>query len=113
MVVSSRTPEGEPHYCRICGDVVVVDPSEPLGDSTCPQCGILLLKFQDAFKTTDSLHPEDKLAKLADSLDVVELVMELEEEFDISIPDDEAERIQTVGDAIRFIRKLRKDGEDS
>ena len=39
----------------------------------------------------------------ADSLDTVELVMELEEEFDISIPDDAAEKIQTVGEAIKHI----------
>ncbi len=39
----------------------------------------------------------------ADSLDTVELVMELEEEFDISIPDDAAEKIQTVGEAINHI----------
>jgi acyl carrier protein len=39
----------------------------------------------------------------ADSLDVVELVMELEEEFDINIPDDAAEKIQTVGQAVEFI----------
>jgi len=41
----------------------------------------------------------------ADSLDTVELVMELEEEFDINIPDDAAEKIQTVGQAIDFIEK--------
>ncbi|MDA1051940.1 MAG: acyl carrier protein [Planctomycetota bacterium] len=41
----------------------------------------------------------------ADSLDTVELVMELEEEFDINIPDDAAEKIQTVGQAIEFIEK--------
>ena len=43
----------------------------------------------------------------ADSLDTVELVMELEEEFDINIPDDEAEKIQTVGEAIEFIEKTQ------
>jgi acyl carrier protein len=41
----------------------------------------------------------------ADSLDTVELVMELEEEFDINIPDDAAEKIQTVGQAIDHIEK--------
>jgi len=40
----------------------------------------------------------------ADSLDTVELVMELEEEFDINIPDDAAEKIQTVGQAIDHIQ---------
>ena len=39
----------------------------------------------------------------ADSLDTVELIMELEKEFDIQIPDDEAEGIATVGDAISFV----------
>ena len=39
----------------------------------------------------------------ADSLDIVELVMELEEEFDITIPDDASEKIQTVGQAVQFI----------
>ena len=41
----------------------------------------------------------------ADSLDVVELVMALEEEFDIEIPDDKAEGISTVSDAIKFIEE--------
>ncbi len=39
----------------------------------------------------------------ADSLDTVELVMEFEDEFDMSIPDEEAEKIQTVGAAIDYI----------
>ncbi len=39
----------------------------------------------------------------ADSLDTVELVMELEEEFDVNIPDESAEKIQTVGQAVDFI----------
>lgn len=41
----------------------------------------------------------------ADSLDVVELVMEFEEAFDLSIPDEEAEKIQTVGQAIEYIHQ--------
>ena len=41
----------------------------------------------------------------ADSLDTVELVMELEEEFDINIPDEDAEKIQTVGQAIDYIEQ--------
>jgi acyl carrier protein len=41
----------------------------------------------------------------ADSLDTVELVMAFEEEFNIEIPDDAAEKIQTVGDAINFIKQ--------
>ncbi len=41
----------------------------------------------------------------ADSLDTVELIMEFEKEFDIQIPDDQAEAIVTVGDAVSFIEK--------
>ncbi len=43
----------------------------------------------------------------ADSLDTVELVMELEEEFNINIPDDSAEKIETVGQAIEFIESAQ------
>ncbi len=44
----------------------------------------------------------------ADSLDTVELVMEFEDEFDMSIPDEEAEKIQTIGAAIDYIAKVAK-----
>jgi len=40
----------------------------------------------------------------ADSLDIVELIMALEEEFDIEIPDSEAEKITSVGDAVEYIK---------
>ncbi len=41
----------------------------------------------------------------ADSLDVVELVMELEDEFNVNIPDEDAEKILTVGDAVKYINE--------
>lgn len=41
----------------------------------------------------------------ADSLDIVELIMGLETEFDLEIPDEEAEKIRTVGDAVNYIRE--------
>ncbi len=41
----------------------------------------------------------------ADSLDIVELVMTMESEFDIEIPDDDAEKIQTVGDAVSYLKE--------
>ncbi|MGY0691523.1 acyl carrier protein [Virgibacillus sp. FSP13] len=43
----------------------------------------------------------------ADSLDVVELVMELEDEFDMEIADEEAEKINTVGDAVNYINSTQ------
>jgi acyl carrier protein len=44
----------------------------------------------------------------ADSLDTVELIMEFEKEFDIAIPDDQAEKISTVGEAIAYIENNTK-----
>jgi acyl carrier protein len=53
----------------------------------------------------------------ADSLDTVELVMEFEDEFDMSIPDEDAEKIQTVGAAVDYVAKVMqtkaKGGETS
>ena len=55
----------------------------------------------EAEKVTENASFIDDLG--ADSLDNVELVMAFEEEFDVEIPDDAAETIQTVGDAIKFV----------
>ena len=55
----------------------------------------------DPYKVTPEADFANDLG--ADSLDVVELVMALEEAFDIEIPDEHAEKIQTVGDAVDYI----------
>jgi mannitol/fructose-specific phosphotransferase system IIA component (Ntr-type) len=39
---SSRTPEGQPHQCPVCGKHLVIEPSQPVGDAPCPYCGCLL-----------------------------------------------------------------------
>jgi acyl carrier protein len=57
----------------------------------------------DEGKVTETASFVDDLG--ADSLDTVELVMAFEEEFGIEIPDDAAEQIQTVGDAVKFLEK--------
>ena len=57
----------------------------------------------DPEKVTEKASFIDDLG--ADSLDNVELVMAFEEEFDIELPDDAAEHIQTVGDAVKFIEE--------
>jgi len=53
----------------------------------------------------DKVTPDASFQKdlEADSLDVVELIMELEDEFDMEIADEEAEKIETVGDAVNYI----------
>lgn len=55
----------------------------------------------------DQVTPQSKFVEDlgADSLDVVELVMALEEEFDLEIPDEDAEKIATVGDASKYIER--------
>ncbi|MEQ8764115.1 MAG: acyl carrier protein [Planctomycetota bacterium] len=69
--------------------------AERVKNIVCEQMGA------SADKVTEQTHFVNDLG--ADSLDTVELVMEFEDEFDISIPDEDAEKIQTVGDAIKYI----------
>jgi acyl carrier protein len=58
----------------------------------------------------DEIKPESSFIEDlgADSLDIVELVMAMEEEFEVEIPDDEAENIKTVGDAINYVNTHKK-----
>ncbi len=57
-------------------------------------------------QVTDEARFIDDLG--ADSLDIVELVMTIEEEFDIEIPDEAAEKITTVGDAIAYVKEKKE-----
>jgi acyl carrier protein len=95
--------------------------SDPAGDAPCPKCGHLLWLSTELLSwfrtpladtssvTSDSVKTDTTLAELGTpSLDTVELVMELEEKFDVSIPDKVAERIETVGDAIRYIEQSKR-----
>lgn len=65
----------------------------------------------DASEITEKATFIDDLG--ADSLDVVEMIMELEEEFGIQIPDEDAEKITTVGEAIDYIRNMVGQKEES
>jgi acyl carrier protein len=80
-------------------------------NSTHPgQAGCLLVQFFWEVVDGEKIQPGTSFVNDlgADSLDTVELVMELEDEFDIDIPDDAAEKIQTVGQAIEFIEKAKQ-----
>ena len=57
----------------------------------------------DPGKITEDSSFVDDLG--ADSLDIVELIMAFEEEFDIEIPDEDAEKIKTIGDAVKYLNK--------
>ena len=63
------------------------------------------LKVEESQVTNGAKFMEDLGA---DSLDIVELVMAIEAAFDLDIPDEEAENIRTVGDAIDFVKKMEK-----
>ena len=60
----------------------------------------------DESKITESSSFIEDLG--ADSLDTVELIMQLEEAFDMQIPDEDAEKLTTVGDAIKYIEEHKK-----
>ena len=70
---------------------------EKVIDIVCEQMGASRDKITDETSFINDLG--------ADSLDTVELVMEFEDEFDLNIPDEDAEKIQTVGDAITYIKE--------
>ena len=71
------------------------DIEDKVKDIVCEQMGAARDKITPATSFVNDLG--------ADSLDTVELVMEFEDEFHINIPDEDAEKIQTVGDAIKYI----------
>lgn len=122
MAVSSRTPEGAPLCCPLCHTKGPVELSPVTGDATCPACGILLWRHRDMVATwreilVDQLgiKPSDVTFDArfiedfgADSLVMVELVMQLEDSADIRISDHEAVNIRTFGDALRVLVKLRQ-----
>ncbi len=71
----------------------------------------IIIKQLDANKKPVTLESSFINDLGADSLDIVELVMEFEDAFDMNIPDEDAEKIQTVGDAVNYIKERKqKDG---
>lgn len=133
--ISSRTPEGSPNHCPTCGATICIEPSQPEGDAPCPNCGALLWFFHTStgmrFCDAKAVAPlRARLSRIiheklgvnaeeftsstpfdrevgADSLAIVEMVMALEEEFGLTISDEEAEKIKTLGDAIDYIEKWK------
>jgi WD40 repeat protein/serine/threonine protein kinase len=60
MEPSSRTPEGRPNFCPVCGHEITIEPSRPAGDAPCPHCGHLLW-FQEGLD--DRSMPQDDLSR--------------------------------------------------
>lgn len=99
--------------------------STPAGDAPCPHCGHLLWMSAELLSlietrlsesldiASEKITADARLADIgADSRDMVELIMEWEEEFDITITGEDAERIRTVGDAIRYLQQQRRKRKD-
>ena len=85
------------HYYSILFIIIMSDIAEKVKAIIVDKLGV-----DEADVVTDASFTNDLGA---DSLDTVELIMEFEKEFDISIPDDQAEKIQTVGEAVRYIEE--------
>ncbi|MDX1930528.1 MAG: phosphopantetheine-binding protein [Pirellulaceae bacterium] len=105
-----------PGNCVLCGKDFQLEYSDPGNDATCPYCGHLtrlsaelLDRFKSLLEVRQQVFLEEITSSLElnavgiDSLETVEFIMGLEEEFGVSIPEDETSKIQTVGDAIRYI----------
>ena len=58
MAISSRTPEGRPNRCLVCGADIVIVPSDPAGDAPCPACGHLIWFDRDD-------HSDEQIIRLA------------------------------------------------
>jgi mannitol/fructose-specific phosphotransferase system IIA component (Ntr-type) len=71
MNISSRTPEGLPGRCPICGKDVVVDPSIPPGDATCPHCGSLLWISADPHNVDPAVFISRDVYELVRALDLL------------------------------------------
>lgn len=133
MIITSRTPEGEPNRCPVCGARILLEPSEPTRDAPCPACGHLLWWHERPVPKPNHPTPgkfalfdrilgligvgreagePERLDKLLERrFDTIEQAMELEEEFGITIPDEDAEKITTVAQAVEYLTQKRHQNE--
>jgi acyl carrier protein len=94
---------GFPNHTNLVGDREVADETEQkVIEIVAEQMGVDKSEITRETSFVNDLN--------ADSLDTVELVMEFEDEFELSIPDEEAEKIQTVGQAIDYIKEHANKG---
>lgn len=111
MTISSRTPEGLPFRCPVCGKESSIEPSSATGDAPCPRCGHLLWWIQQRVGNFDL---ETSLEELhLDSLDVVELVMAAESELGVTIPDEQFAAFHSVSDVLRYLAEHQDSGDES
>ncbi len=74
MIISSRTPEGTPERCPICGSSICIEPSNPPGDAPCPNCGSLLWFAQSILGDEidllvhDAIVPDLRATNMSDAI---------------------------------------------
>jgi acyl carrier protein len=89
----------------MCQESKHTEEAEPMSDRIFNQISTIIGE-QLGLDTGGLTEESDFIEDLgADSLDIVELIMELEEEFELEIPDEDAEQIATIGDAVQYIRE--------
>lgn len=104
--------------CPVCGNAALPEFYDPPGVVLCIECGMVLRRLRERLAllyrfVPAAIHPGTSLGRDfdrmgADPLDYVELIMELKDEFDITVPREVLERIETVGELIRHIEDRRR-----
>jgi acyl carrier protein len=96
--------------CPVCGNFDLPEFYEPRGYALCPRCGAILRRLRNQLVRLYDIEPKrvnlgtSFLEDLrCDFVDIVELVMALEEEFGMKITNEEAEKLKTVKDVVRFL----------
>lgn len=113
MAVASRTPEGEPFACRVCGAVDRAEPSPLTGDAVCPRCGgylaSVLARFDELLGGAEPVTLDTGLDSLpnCDPYDWADRVEDLAEQLRVRPNWDELERCRTVEDLVRYLLELR------
>jgi hypothetical protein len=102
MAISSRTPEGAPHRCPICGEVANLEPSYPGGDSVCPACANILRLMVEHFEFMKLFNGRGRPS----SLDMLDAVFRIERELRISVPR------ETVLNLIEYLQRWQPRGLD-
>src|SRR5262245_54123822 len=124
-MISSRTTTGIPRRCPLCSTAAVLESAELRDDVPCPHCGVRLVQAAVLLTRLQALarqHPGLELTEITadspwplggDSLTAVEVMLALEQDLGVTISAHDAERIYTVGEAIRYFQqRLRRRDTD-
>jgi hypothetical protein len=107
MTIATPTPDG-PARCCICGATPARDSEGRVGEPLCDRCERLLLRFTDRHSRGPAAHRvlslrTEWLEVPEDSVSLIELVLELEQEMGVNPSQEELDRMRTVGDVLRYL----------